>query len=111
MEEYIKQLELRVTELERRFYPIEKVLYEKFESEIEEKKSYDIQRDGTNYNILAKVETDKGIKEIEFVVKAYTDKQALFVANRDFIFPNMTKLKEAGKVQWFKTIRKEIING
>lgn len=109
MEEYIKQLEERIVELERRFFPIEKMLYEKFESDIESKKSEDIQRDGTNYNILAKVETDRGITDIKFSVKAYTEKQALFIANRDYIFPNMSRLKDSGKIQWFKTISKQIV--
>ena len=58
---------------------------------------------------MFKVETDKGIRDIVFEVKAYTEKQALFIGNRDIVFPNMNRLKESGKIKWFKTINKQII--
>ena len=109
MENYIKQLEQRIIDLERRFLPIEKVLYEKMESEIEVKKMEDITINGTNYTISAVIETNLGTKTIQFNQKGYTEKQALYFAQRDVIFPQMSKLKDMGKVQWFKTISKQII--
>ena len=105
----IKELEQRITDLERRFFPIEKVLYEKYRSEIETKKDEDIQRDGTTYKVSALIETDLGRKAIQFEVKAWSEKQALYYANEKIIFPNLTKKKEEGLIKWFKTISKQIV--
>jgi len=104
-----QEIEQRIIDLERRFFPIEKVLYEKYKEEIEVKKDEDIDRDGTSYNVSARIETDKGINTIQFKVKAWTEKQALYLANQNVIFPNMSKLQTEGKIKWFKTISKEII--
>jgi len=105
----IKELEQRIIDLERRFFPIEKVLYEKHREEIEVKKSEDIERDGTNYTIRAVIETDKGKNTIQFNVKGYTEKQALYFANEKVIYPQMVRLQNDGKIRWFKTISKQII--
>jgi hypothetical protein len=107
--ETIEELKQRLIDLERRFFPIEKVLYEKHREEIEVKKSEDIERDGTNYTIRAIIETDKGNTKVEFNVKGYTEKQALYFANEKVIYPQMVRLKDSGKIKWFKTISKEII--
>ena len=105
-----EELEQRLIDLERRFFPIEKVVYDTSKNKIEEYKQQDIDNNGTYYQVSIVVETDKGKKEIEIGVKAWTEKQALYYANEKYIFPNMTRLKESGKIQWFKTISKEIIN-
>ena len=106
----LKELEQRLIDLERRFYPIEKVVYDTSKNKIEEYKQQDIDNNGTSYNVSVVIETDKGKTTIEIKVKAWTEKQALYYANEQYIFPNMTRLKESGKIQWFKTISKEIIN-
>jgi capsule polysaccharide export protein KpsE/RkpR len=106
MEQTIEQ---RITDLERRFYPIENVLYTMFEKEIESVKSKEIEDNGYSYKVSFTIETDVVTKEVKFEVKAFSDKQALFIANRDFVFPQMSRLKENGKIKWFKTIDKKII--
>jgi len=107
----INELEKRITDLERRFFPIEKVLYEtELKESIEVKKSEDIERDGTNYTISAIIETDKGNKNIQFNVKAWSEKQALYLANNKVIYPQMSRLQSEGKIRWFKTISKQIVN-
>ena len=108
MEEYIKQLEQRIIDLERRFYPIEHVVYQTSKNEIESFKQQAIDKDGTSYIVCATIETDRGINTIEIEVKAWSEKQALYYANENYIFPNMSRLKDAGKVKWFKTISKQI---
>ena len=100
----IKELEQRIIDLERRFFPIEKVLYETdLKENIEVKKTEDIERDGTNYTIRATIETDKGDKTIQFNIKAWSDKQALYLANDKVIYPQMSRLQNEGKIRWLKT--------
>ena len=73
MEEYIKQLEQRITDLERRFYPIENIMYEQYEKEIELRKSTLIEKEGYSYNVLFIIESDKGRSEIRLSdCKGYT---------------------------------------
>jgi hypothetical protein len=109
MEEYIKQLEQRIIDLERRFYPIEHVVYQTSKNEIESFKQQEIDNNGNSYNVSASIETDRGITTITFKVKAWSPKQCLFLANRDVIYPQMSRLVNEGKIKWFKTINKEII--
>ena len=105
----IKELEQRLIDLERRFFPIEKIMYETSKNEIEEFKQQEIDNNGTSYTISAVIETDKGMNTIDFKVKAWTEKQALYYANQNVIFPNMSKLQTEGKIKWFKTISKKIV--
>lgn len=107
----IKELEQRIIDLERRFFPIEKALYDtKLKETIEVKKTEDIERDGTEYRIRAIIETDKGEYTHHFPIKAWTEKQALYYANEKVIYPQMSRLQKEGKVRWFKTKSKEIVN-
>jgi len=107
--ETIEELKQRIIDLERRFFPIEKVMYETSKYKIEEYKQQEIDNNGTTYTISAIIETDKGNKSIQFNVKAWSEKQALYYANEKVIFPNMSKLKDNGTIKWFKTIKKEIV--
>ena len=104
-----KTLEERITELERRFFPIEKVLYERFEKEIEVNKTNDINQNGSLYKIQYTIETDLGKKDIVIEVRGYSEKQSLFIGNRDIVYPQMSRLKTQGKIQWFKTIDKKVL--
>jgi hypothetical protein len=106
----IKEIEQRLIDLERRFFPIEKIMYETSKNKIEELKQQEIDNNGTSYTISAVIETDKGTNTIDFKVKAWTEKQALYYANQNVIFPNMSKLQTEGKIKWFKTISKQIKN-
>lgn len=105
----MKSVEERLTDLERRFYPLEELLYQMYETKIEEIKEKDIKENGLLFKVKYKIETDKGLTDIVVDVRAYTDKQALFFSNRDVIYPNMNRLQSEGKISWFKTISKEII--
>ena len=109
MEQKIEQLTQRLIDLERRFFPIEKVVYETSKDKIEVFKQQEIDNNGTSYNVSATIETDRGITTIDFKVKAWSEKQALYYANENHIFPNMSRLKESGKIKWFKTISKQIV--
>jgi hypothetical protein len=106
----IKELEQRIIDLERRFFPIEKIMYETSKDRIEVVKQQEIDNNGTSYTISAVIETEKGMNTKDFKVKAWTEKQALYYANQNVIFPNMSKLQKDGKIKWFKTISKQIIN-
>ena len=109
MENKIKELEQRIIDLERRFYPIENIMYEQYEKEIELRKSKQIENEGYSYKVQYTLDTDKGKKDIVVEVKAYSEKQALFISNRDIVYPNMCKLKDSGKIKWFKTLDKKVL--
>ena len=98
MEEYIKQLEQRIIDLERRFYPIEHVVYQTSKTEIESFKQQEIDNNGTSYNVSATIETDKGVTTINFKVKAWSEKQALYYANENYILPASFNLLIFGKI-------------
>jgi hypothetical protein len=104
-----QELEQRIIDLERRFFPIEKIMYETSKDKIEVVKQQEIDNNGTSYTISAVIETDKGTNTIQFKVKAWTEKQALYYANEKVIYPQMVRLQNDGKIQWFKTISKKIV--
>jgi hypothetical protein len=104
-----QELEQRIIDLERRFFPLEKIMYETSKDKIEELKQQEIDNNGTSYTISAVIETDKGMNTIDFKVKAWTEKQALYYANQNIIYPQMVRLQNDGKIQWFKTISKQIV--
>ena len=93
--------------LEQRLNAVEVILDQK--QKVEEQKQSMIDETGTTYKVSAIIETDKGSKSIQFDVKAWSEKQALYYANQNVIYPNMSKLQSEGKIRWFKTIKKEII--
>ena len=98
-----KTIEERITDLERRFRPIEYVLYRsEFEPLIEEAKGVELNNSGKVYMVSVTFETDKGNYTKEFEVKAYTNKQAEFLCDRDIMHPNLSALKKAGKIKWYK---------
>jgi len=102
-------IEERLLSVERRLEALLKSLSDEHKNRIEIIKDEMVRTDGNTYTIQAIIETDLGEKTIKFDVKGWSDKQALFYANRDIIFPNMKKLQDEGKVKWFKTLKKEII--
>lgn len=102
-----KTIEERITDLERRFRPIEYVLYRsEFEPLIEDAKGIEINSNGKDYIVSVQFQTDKGNYNKEFEVRAYTNKQCEYLCQRDIIHPNLKKLKELGKIRWYKIINK-----
>jgi hypothetical protein len=98
-----KTLEERITDLERRFRPIEYVLYRsEFEARIEDAKGVELNNNGKEYIVSVQFQTDKGSYTKVFDVKAYTNKQAEFLCDRDIMHPNLSALKKAGKIKWYK---------
>jgi hypothetical protein len=107
MEQTIEQLTQRITDLERRFRPIEYVLYRsEFEPLIEEAKGVELNSKGKDYIVTVSFETDKGNYTKEFEQKAYTQKQAEFLCERDIVHTNLQILKKAGKIRWYKILSK-----
>jgi hypothetical protein len=104
-----KTLEERITDIERRFFPIETVLYQSELKElIETQKNFEIKNNGNKYFIEVNFQTDKGTYTKVFEVIAYTEKQALFFCDRDILNPNLTELKRLGKIKWYKIINKKV---
>jgi hypothetical protein len=98
-----KTIEERITDLERRFRPIEYVLYRsEFEPLIEQAKGVELNSKGNTYIVTVSFETDKGNYTKVFEQKAYTQKQAEFLCDRDIMHPNLSALKKAGKIKWYK---------
>ena len=103
-----KTLEQRITDLERRFRPIEYVLYRsEFEPLIEEAKGVELNSRGNTYIVSVTFETDKGNYTKEFEQKAYTNKQSEFLCERDIIHPNLQSLKKIGKIRWYRILSKQ----
>jgi hypothetical protein len=102
-----KTIEERLTDLERRFRPIEYVLYRsEFEPLIEEAKGVELNSNGKDYIVTVSFETDKGNYTKEFEQKSYTNKQAEFLCERDIMHPNLQNLKKAGKIRWYRILNK-----
>ena len=101
--------EERLLSVERRLEALLESLTDEHKNRIEVIKDTMVKTTGKPYSIQAEIETDKGNRTIKFDVNAWSPKQALFIANRDVIFPNMSKLQSEGKIRYFKTINKQII--
>lgn len=103
----MKTIEERLTDLERRFRPIEYVLYRsQFKDLIEDAKKEELNSEGKTFVVKVQFQTDKNVYIKEFEVKAYTNKQAEFLCERDIIHPNLQELKKLGKIRWYKVLSK-----
>ena len=103
----MKSLEERLTDLERRFRPIEYVLYRsEFKDLIEDAKGVELDSMGKVFVVTVQFQTDKGTYIKTFEQKAYTNKQAEFLCERDIIHPNLQKIKKIGKIRWYKVLSK-----
>ncbi len=102
-----KSIDERLTDLERRFRPIEYVLYRsEFKDLIENAKGEELNSNGKIFVVTVSFETDKGSYTKEFEQKAYTTKQAEFLCERDIMHPNLQNLKKAGKIRWYRILNK-----
>ena len=102
-----KTIEERLTDLERRFRPIEYVLYRsEFKDLIEDAKGIEINSNGKDYIVTVQFQTDKGTYTKVFELKAYTEKQACYLCDVDILNPNLNELKRLGKIRWYKIINK-----
>lgn len=103
-------MEERLLSVERRLRALLNILPEEWKQKVEKEKERMINEEGYEYTISAIIETDKGDKSIKFKVKAWSEKQALYLANNKVIYPQMSRLQSEGKIRWFKTISKQIVN-
>jgi hypothetical protein len=102
-------MEERLLSVERRLRALLNILPDDWKQKVEEEKERMIDEEGYEYTISAIIETDKGDKSIKFKVKAWSDKQALYLANDKVIYPQMSRLQSEGKIRFFKTKSKQII--
>ena len=101
-------LEQRINDLERRFRPIEYVLYRsEFKELIEDAKGQELNSNGYTFIVTIHFVTNVSEYTKSFEVKAYTNKQAEYLCERDIMNPNMLKLKEMGKIRWWKILSKK----
>ncbi len=102
-------MEERLLSVERRLRALLNILPDDWKQKVEEEKERMIDEEGYEYTISAIIETDKGDKSIKFKVKAWSEKQALYLANDKVIYPQMSRLQSEGKIRFFKTKSKQII--
>ena len=102
-------MEERLLSVERRLRALLNILPDDWKQKVEEEKERMIDEEGYEYTISAIIETDKGDKSIKFKVKAWSDKQALYLANDKVIYPQMSRLQSEGKIRFFKTKQKQIV--
>jgi hypothetical protein len=68
----MKTLEERITDIERRFRPIEYVLYRsEFKELIEDAKGVELNSNGNTYEVTIQFQTDKGTYIKQFEQKAF----------------------------------------
>lgn len=103
-------MEERLLSVERRLEALLNILPNEWKQMLEIEKDKMIEETGNEYTISAIIETDKGDKSIKFKVKAWSDKQALYMANEKVIYPQMSRLQSEGKIRFFKTKHKQIVN-
>jgi hypothetical protein len=102
-------MEERLLSVERRLRALLNILPDDWKEKVEREKDRMIDEEGYEYTISAIIETDKGDKSIKFKVKAWSDKQALYLANEKVIYPQMSRLQSEGKIRFFKTKHKQIV--
>lgn len=103
-------MEERLLSVERRLRALLNILPDDWKEKVEKEKDRMIDEEGYEYTISAIIETDKGDKSIKFKVKAWSEKQALYLANDKVIYPQMSRLQSEGKIRFFKTKHKQIVN-
>ena len=101
-------MEERLLSVERRLRALLNILPDDWKEKVEREKDRMIDEEGYEYTISAIIETDKGDKSIKFKVKAWSEKQALYLANDKVIYPQMSRLQSEGKIRFFKTKSKQI---
>jgi hypothetical protein len=102
-------MEERLLSVERRLRALLNILPDDWKEKVEREKDRMIDEEGYEYTISAIIETDKGDKSIKFKVKAWSEKQALYLANEKVIYPQMSRLQSEGKIRFFKTKQKQIV--
>jgi len=102
-------MEERLLSVERRLRALLNILPDDWKEKVEREKDRMIDEEGYEYTISAIIETDKGDKSIKFKVKAWSEKQALYLANDKVIYPQMSRLQSEGKIRFFKTKQKQIV--
>ena len=101
-------MEERLLSIERRLEALLNVLPDSMKEKVEAEKRIMMQKTGTDYLCLYTMETNRGIKEIEFTVRAWSDKQALYLGWEETIYPNMKRLQDDNKISWFKRNKMEV---
>lgn len=113
MEQKLLELEERVLSVERRFQALWNTLSDEAhkEIELETRKMIDSDPNAKVYWLKFVVETDRGNKEFPpFSIKAWSEKQALFLGFQDIVYPKCKKAQDEGKIRYFKTFSKEIVD-
>jgi hypothetical protein len=105
----MNNMEERLLSVERRLRALLNILPDDWKEKVEREKDRMIDEEGYEYTISAIIETDKGDKSIKFKVKAWSEKQALYLANDKVIYPQMSRLQSEGKIRFFKTKHKQIV--
>ena len=105
----MNNMEERLLSVERRLRALLNILPDDWKEKVEREKDRMIDEEGYEYTISAIIETDKGDKSIKFKVKAWSEKQALYLANEKVIYPQMSRLQSEGKIRFFKTKQKQIV--
>jgi len=104
------KFEERLLSIERRFNALWNSLSEesKKEVELETRRMIMEDKDAKWYNVEFIIDSDRGsIGYPPIKVKAWSEKQAMYIAHQDHIYPLYSKAKDEGKIVWFKTIHRK----
>jgi hypothetical protein len=101
-------MEQRLLSVERRLEALLRALPDSMKEKVEAEKRKMMEETGEDFLCYYEMETDKGTKDIEFTVRAWSSAQALYIGWEETIYPNIKRLQDESKIRWFKRNKMEV---
>jgi hypothetical protein len=107
LEQLLDRLEERILSNERRLLALLNCLTPQMHEKIELEKDRMRLREGVEYMVQMQIETDRGVKNTqETPIIGWSQKDAEYVYWRDIAYPNLVRMRDEGKIKWFKKVKK-----
>jgi hypothetical protein len=107
MEEQLLELKEKFLSVERRLVALLNCLTPQMHEKIELEKDRMRLKEGVEYMVQMQIETDRGVKNTqETPIIGWSQKDAEYVYWRDIAYPNLVRMRDEGKIKWFKKVKK-----
>ncbi len=107
LEQLLLSIEEKLVSFERRFSSLVKALPDDIAVNYNLEKDKLREKTGTDYSVKFTIDTDKGVKNTQqSIVRAWSEKEAHFLHWDRVVYPQLLRLKNEGKLKWFKNITK-----
>jgi hypothetical protein len=107
LEQLLLSIEEKLVSFERRFSSLVKALPEDMAVNYNLEKDKLRERTGTDYSVKLTIDTDKGVKNTQKTpIIGWSQKDAEYVYWRDIAYPNLVRMRDEGKIKWFKKVKK-----